>query len=237
MECPYCAAQIVERALICPHCTRDLYLFKPLLARIEELSARVAAHADELASIARRLDAGPATQQAVRAAPAVAAIAATGYGWAALRNVILALIVLHAGAWFALLVYGATLAQLAILTCLLSLPFGYTLMRGHRGGLGRAAGVALVLGFLAVFTWRAMHSLNDDTPLIPATLRDWREPFEFFAGMSLAHLTGAILWRTQENLSSAAGGRPPEVLLRVAALFTPRVGGPTAVDALAASLQ
>jgi hypothetical protein len=30
MRCPYCISEIDDAALACPHCARDLYLFKPL---------------------------------------------------------------------------------------------------------------------------------------------------------------------------------------------------------------
>lgn len=33
MECPYCAKEISDQALVCPHCTRDLILFRPIAAR------------------------------------------------------------------------------------------------------------------------------------------------------------------------------------------------------------
>ena len=35
MRCPYCVSDIADEALACPNCTRDLYLFKPLLERIK----------------------------------------------------------------------------------------------------------------------------------------------------------------------------------------------------------
>ena len=43
MHCPYCVSDINDEAVVCPVCRRDLYLFKPLLARIEALEKQVAA--------------------------------------------------------------------------------------------------------------------------------------------------------------------------------------------------
>ena len=31
MQCPYCTSDINDAAVVCPVCTRDLYLIKPLL--------------------------------------------------------------------------------------------------------------------------------------------------------------------------------------------------------------
>ena len=46
MRCPYCISEIDDLALACPHCARDLYLFKPLLEKITQLEKAVAAGAE-----------------------------------------------------------------------------------------------------------------------------------------------------------------------------------------------
>ncbi len=65
MRCPYCASQIDDAALACPHCTRDLYLFRPLLARIEAEAAAIASLSARLEDLGVRIvgaraDAAPA---------------------------------------------------------------------------------------------------------------------------------------------------------------------------------
>lgn len=47
MRCPYCVSAIDHRALVCPQCRRDLFLYKPLLARIETLEAELLAATEE----------------------------------------------------------------------------------------------------------------------------------------------------------------------------------------------
>jgi len=43
MNCPYCLSEVQEAAHVCKTCGRDLYLFKPMLAKVADLEARLAA--------------------------------------------------------------------------------------------------------------------------------------------------------------------------------------------------
>ena len=59
MECVYCLSPVDDKATVCKVCTRDVYLFRPLLARVQELEAQLAeqdpttlqARIDELESL------------------------------------------------------------------------------------------------------------------------------------------------------------------------------------------
>ena len=41
MQCPYCTSEINDAAVVCPVCTRDLYLIKPLLDKIAGLEEKI----------------------------------------------------------------------------------------------------------------------------------------------------------------------------------------------------
>ena len=39
MECPFCAEEVKDEALVCKHCSRDLKIPKPLIEENQELIA------------------------------------------------------------------------------------------------------------------------------------------------------------------------------------------------------
>ena len=43
MKCPYCLSEVQEEAYVCKTCSRDLYLFKPMMAKVADLEARLSA--------------------------------------------------------------------------------------------------------------------------------------------------------------------------------------------------
>ena len=43
MNCPYFLSLVIEEAHVCKTCSRDLYLFKPMMAKIASLEGQLAA--------------------------------------------------------------------------------------------------------------------------------------------------------------------------------------------------
>jgi hypothetical protein len=43
MNCPYCLSEVLEEANVCKTCSRDLYLFKPMMAKIASLEGQLVA--------------------------------------------------------------------------------------------------------------------------------------------------------------------------------------------------
>ena len=39
MQCPYCLSEVSKDAFVCKACARDIYMFKELLVKIDELEA------------------------------------------------------------------------------------------------------------------------------------------------------------------------------------------------------
>ena len=43
MNCPYCLSEVSEEAYVCKTCSRALYLFKPMMAKVADLEGKLAA--------------------------------------------------------------------------------------------------------------------------------------------------------------------------------------------------
>ena len=41
MKCPYCLSDIDSEAYVCKVCTKDLYLFKPLIQKVSDLEEKL----------------------------------------------------------------------------------------------------------------------------------------------------------------------------------------------------
>lgn len=69
MKCPYCVRDIDDQAIVCIHCSRDLFFLRPLLERVGALEARVA---KAEASVAQLASAQPPVASEREDAPPVA---------------------------------------------------------------------------------------------------------------------------------------------------------------------
>ena len=186
MRCPYCISEIDDAAVACPHCTRDLYLFKPLLQRIAELEARVATLETKggaalgETSVSESFQIEPDTPQSV------------GVRELALRvGVPLALLLLmHV---LLTVVYDAPTAYLRVISLLIPLPFGFLLTAHSARRMFALVMSALSVSLLAVFGMSLVTALVDSVPVLPANLREWRELLEYAASVGFSYATGTVL--------------------------------------------
>lgn len=187
MNCPYCISEVSDDALACPHCTRDLYLIKPLLERVEALEQQLR----ELAGSTKA--APPVSDEAVIAVPAAQPqpIATRADGLLLWSAPLLLLLAAHATITVA---FDLSTLYLRLVSLLIPLPFAFLLMRRARGfAFWMGAGFAMAL--LAVLGMSSVISLVDHVPVLPQDGREWREFFEYAASIGFSHTTGLVLGR------------------------------------------
>lgn len=200
MKCPYCLSEVSDQALACPHCTRDLYLIKPLLEKVEALERQL----QELASAT----AAAAVDDEV-AAPAPPPVPyGTRADWVLLWLAPL-LLLLAAHATITVILDLNTL-YLRLVSLLIPLPFAFWLMRRERlFPFWLAAGFAMAA--LAVLGMSGVISLVDRVPVLPQDAREWREFAEYAASIGFSYATGLVLGRMrrqrQEAVAPQAAGR------------------------------
>jgi len=207
MRCPYCASSIDDAALACPHCTRDLYLFKPLLARIEAQDAAIASLTARLEDLGGRLvgaqpDAVPADGDPVEGrADADALLPALARYWAVPLGLLLLAHALVIG------LYDARPVWLHVLALLIPGPFGYALVRGTGRRPGPWIAAAVLLALAAVLGMSTLTAALDGAPVLPASPRDWREFLEFAASIALSYGAGLALGRRIPAWRATGGSR------------------------------
>lgn len=190
MHCPYCVSDINDEAVVCAVCRRDLYLFKPLLARIEALEKQVAAQ-DAVATDQRRapdradieVD-GSSLGDEPEVFPRIA-------DWLGYWLAPLVLLLLAHG--LIVIVYDLNTIYLRVVSLLIPLPFGMLLASRQRCPRWLLALLAISLAGLAVLGMSALTALVDGTPVLPSGLREWREFIEYAASIALSFVTGLIV--------------------------------------------
>jgi hypothetical protein len=213
MQCPFCAEEFNEEAVVCKTCGRDLRLVSPLLkenlalvARIEELQTRVNAARAALA----RTDA-PLTFWSVHGAVYV-----------------LAPVVLLLAAHFVVtVVLDISPVYLRIASIVIPLPFGFSLLWFSHHGIGWAALDGIVVGLLGVAGMLTVVAYTDNVPILPDNLVDWRETVEYGVSIALANVTGnevAVLVRRMLPRTLDATGAPGPLAVMLARLNGRHVG-------------
>jgi len=177
--------------VVCKTCTRDLYLFKPMMARIAELEAQVrdlssgqtlGEQADEL--VERGTEAvNRATANLVDSAGDIA------------RFILAPLILLLLAHALITVVYDLNVVYLRLISMLLPLPFGFWLFRDEtRTLLPWFVGTAF-LAVASVIGMSAIVGAVDQTSIFPKNAFEWREVLEYSASIAFSFLTGMLISR------------------------------------------
>lgn len=189
--CPYCLSEVDDAAVVCRTCTRDLYLFKPMMARIAELEAQVR----ELSS--RQTLGEQADELVEMGAQAVSRARANfaNFTGDVARFIVAPLVLLLVAHTLITIVYDLNVVYLRLISMLLPLPFGFWLIRDEpRTLLPWFIGIAF-LAVASVIGMSAIVAAVDQTSVLPRNAFEWRELLEYSASIAFSFLTGMLVSR------------------------------------------
>jgi hypothetical protein len=239
MKCPYCTSAISDAALVCPVCTRDLYLFKPLLEKIEllekaangvpALEARIASLEDELSGL--RAVAPPVSAATLPHA----ASTARSFVSSALITLLVPMLLLLAAHFAIIIMYDLKPLYLRVASLLIPLPFGFALFVWHPRRFALSASIAAVIAVITVLGMSAITSATDHTPVLPQDLRETREMIEYAASIAFAFITGMLLgrWRYHRMQGKRQPGR---LVVFLAQLLTTDADGQLGIQKMTARI-
>jgi hypothetical protein len=209
VQCPYCISEVSDQALACPHCTRDLYLIKPLLEKIEALEQQVQELAGNAQAAAPAID----TPAALQPVPF-----GTRADWLLLW--LAPLLLLLAAHGVITVIYDLNTLYLRLVSLLIPLPFAFLLMRRQRS-FPFWLGAGFTMAVLAVLGMSGVISLVDHTPLWPQDAREWREFAEYAASIGFSYTTGMVLGRMlRQKLEAVSPAAAKGLTVKVVTLLS-----------------
>jgi hypothetical protein len=190
-SCPYCQSEIPANALACKFCGRDVHLFASLQSEVDRLTSEnqlLQQKIHQFRMLGNALDA-----QNHDASENVSGVRFNYLPiWFSGLLTILAWSFLH---WLLLFLYDVPLVIFRMITFLAPTLIGLFTVRGAKGFWVFEWLIALMTGSLSVFSMLCITHHIDDVPLLPQNQREWKEVLEYALSITLALMTGLLLWR------------------------------------------
>ena len=183
MRCPYCAEEVKDEAVVCKHCHSELFVVRPLLAKISEMSARMAA----LTITEEHLEAEAVSHAHHRSARHHRP------GLSALESVALTYIGLVLAHFLIIVHFDSKLLYLRLVSIAIPFFFGFLCRESEKTNLLSELLWGVVVAVAAILSMAAVVSEVDKVPFLPKDAYEWRDFAYYSASIGFGFLTGVIM--------------------------------------------
>ena len=217
MQCPYCLSEVAEEAFVCKVCTRDLYLFKPMMAKVAELEKQLEETPNQQAYEERITKLEGLLQESESAVPSRRGFREIFFD--TIIFIFIPLLLLLTAHALITVVFDTKMVYLRIISICLPLPFGYFLFKRVHHNIFPWFLAILFLAIASVIGMSGITSLVDKSPIWPQNLFEWRESLAYSASIAFSFLTGMLIGKiTYTSKKSKSAAENPWVMAVVAAL-------------------
>jgi hypothetical protein len=189
MKCPYCLSDIDSEAYVCKVCTKDLYLFKPLIQKVSDLEEKLSNVSDREVLESRISE----LQEELIYKKELESEGIVGIFLKISKFLFLPLLILLMAHAVIIVVYDLKLIYLRLASILIPMTFAFFLFQKKKNPVFPWFLGSLVLAFITVIGMSAITSLVDKTPVMPVSMIEWKEFIEYSLSITFSFLTGILL--------------------------------------------